>query len=256
MTEQQEADPSERLPGKQRTPIIRSSNMTLFFMKKLVFTCLVVLILAQLGCSMTRDTQPPRTATEQMLIGQAVVVAVEQHDFQPLADRQVHLDTQYLDRVDQGFLVGEVRAAILRAGGRLSESASGAEVIFELRSPGIGIDQTHSLLGLPAIPIFLPGFGGMETPEIAIYKREWQQGAAGVAFIAYEKATGKALIIADPRYGLSRMDDESLLAIPIRRDRINLPDYMDEVQQGGNPGGLTPATTSPRPVEPIEVETQ
>jgi hypothetical protein len=59
-----------------------------------------------IGCGTTRMSDTQRTATEQLLISNAVDQAVSQIDFRPLAGKRVYFDAQYLDgTVDKGYVV-------------------------------------------------------------------------------------------------------------------------------------------------------
>src|SRR5215471_20738167 len=70
-----------------------------------------------MGCGTTRMTDTQRTATEQLLISNAVDQTVSQLDFRILAGKSVYLDPQYLDNVaDRGYLVSSLRQQLLACG--------------------------------------------------------------------------------------------------------------------------------------------
>ena len=48
------------------------------------------------GCGTTKWSDSPRTATEQLLISDAVDRAISEIDFSALAERSVYLDTRYI----------------------------------------------------------------------------------------------------------------------------------------------------------------
>src|SRR6266404_9480553 len=67
---------------------------------------LAAIMLAGSGCGTTRMSDTQRTATEQLLISNAVDQTVSQLDFRFLAGNSVFLDPQFLDNVtDRGYLV-------------------------------------------------------------------------------------------------------------------------------------------------------
>src|SRR6516225_2644969 len=78
--------------------------------------CLAFAILLSplLGCGTTRMSDTQRTATEQLLISNAIDQAVSQVDFRPLAGKSVYFDPQYLEgTVDRGYLVSSLRQHLL-----------------------------------------------------------------------------------------------------------------------------------------------
>ena len=176
---------------------------------------LLTLLATMSGCATIRVTDPPRTATEQFLIRQAAQQSVAQLSFDPLRDRTVYVETTYLSSVDNpstdvSFLLGELRARILTVGARLMNRREDAQVILEIRSPGMGIDRIEFLLGIPGL--YLNGQTNaagvpVATPELAILKSTKQRGFASVAFVAYWKDTGELVYQSGPFVGRTLRDD-------------------------------------------------
>jgi hypothetical protein len=61
------------------------------------------------GCATIRVTDPPRTATEQFLMSEAITRATAQLNFDALRDRKVWVETAYLSGAEQVTVNGEVR---------------------------------------------------------------------------------------------------------------------------------------------------
>src|SRR5437660_5867557 len=97
------------------------------------FTCRIyvaLLLAVALGCGTTRMTDTQRTATEQLLISNAIDQAVSQLDVRPLTGADVFLDVQPLDSaVDKGYLVSSLRQHLLANGCRLLEDRGRATLI-------------------------------------------------------------------------------------------------------------------------------
>ncbi len=178
----------------------------------------IVLLAAGQGCATIRITDPPRTATEQFLLTAAVTEAVAQLSADPLRDRLVWVEPQYLSDTRErsgeiSFLIGEVRARLLESGVRLVEKREAAEVVLEIRSGGLGIDRLDFLLGIPSG--YIPGVSGqvgsegvpIATPELAIVKTTRQNGFASVAFVAYISKTGELLATSGPFVGRTHRED-------------------------------------------------
>jgi len=181
------------------------------------------------GCATIRVTDPPRTATEQFLMSQAVTSALEQLKLEGLRDRKIWLETGYFTGAEQvivngeirqrlftspeqAFAAGELRERLLVAGARLVQDKKEAEIIIEVRSGGIGVDHLENLIGLPALAVTnaLTGTSTpvpFATPEIAIYKNTRQRGFASISFVAYRAATGELLTSSGPYIGRTIRDD-------------------------------------------------
>ncbi|MGE5297273.1 MAG: DUF6655 family protein [Solirubrobacterales bacterium] len=173
-----------------------------------------ILILMLCGCATQRVTDPQRTATEQFLISEAVREAVAPLSFDILHGRQVFVDDRFFTSSDKAFVLGELRAKLLLAGVQLTLDVRDAEIILEVRSPGVGIDRYDSLIGIPAIGAVAgtaSTTGGVPasivTPEVAIVKEIRQVSFAGVAYVAYWSNTGEVAASGGPSIGRAYRDD-------------------------------------------------
>jgi hypothetical protein len=191
---------------------------------------LLLLLCCGPGCATIRVTDPPRTATEQFLMSQAISSALEQLNLAGLRDRKVWLETGYFTGAEQVIVNGEIRqrlfttpeqafaAAELRerllvAGARLVQDKKEAEIIVEMRSGGIGIDRLENLIGLPALALgsSLTGTSAanipFSTPELSIYKNTRQRGFASISIVAFRATTGELLTSSGPYIGRTIRDD-------------------------------------------------
>jgi hypothetical protein len=145
------------------------------------------------GCGTTRRSDSKRTATEQLLISDAVERAVMQIDMRPLAGQTVFLDTTILDDVSDGkYLASALKHQLLASGCRLAAKQDDADIVVEARAGAIGTDRNSVLLGIPATSIEVAG-NGTAIPEMAIFKRTDQRGVAEVNLFAYERASGRPI---------------------------------------------------------------
>lgn len=145
------------------------------------------------GCGTTRLTDTQRTATEQLLVSNAIDQAVADLNFQCLAGKTVFFDPQYLDgTVDRGYLVSSLRQQLLGCGCNLQEDRNKASYVVEVRSGGVGTDRHALLVGIPQmnVPTFLPGQPS-QIPEIPFAKKTDQEGVAKIAVYAYNRMTGQ-----------------------------------------------------------------
>lgn len=184
----------------------------------------LIFALSGTGCSSVRVTDPPRTATEMLLLSQAAAEAVGQLSAGALRDRRVFVEAAFFvprdnsrnSYADQYFVMGELRAKLLREGVRLVNARENAEIIVEVRSGVLGVDKQNLLVGLPsvALPGFSSGVAGdalgdplIATPEIALLKNIKQDGFASVAIVAYWSDTGELVATSGPFVGRTFRDD-------------------------------------------------
>ena len=171
------------------------------------------------GCTVVRETQPARTATEQLILSHAVIDAVRQIEADAVAGKKVMLDLSYLKIVDLEFTQGELRDRLLQLGAELVADAGAAEIIVEARSLGLGIDDSKTMIGIPAIPIPVPSVGIFKTPELPFYKYDKQHGIAGFSLTGIEAATGKHVFSVGPIIGNAVHSDMSLIGFPLHKNR-------------------------------------
>ena len=168
------------------------------------------------GCANVRITDPARTATEQFLLSQAGVKAVELLSFEAIHGRSAFLDVAHFAPMEKEFVLGEFRAKLLKSGVRVSAKREEAEIILEVRSAGVGIDRYESLFGIPALtaPAGITSTAQVATlitPEIAITKKIRQIGFASVAYVAYWADSGDVIASSGPVIGKTYREDWWLL---------------------------------------------
>lgn len=141
------------------------------------------------GCTSTKQSNTARTATEQMLISNAVDHSLNKVDFRPLHGATVYVEDKHLDCVDKGYIIGSIRHRLLHEKVRLAAKAEDAEVVVEVRSGGVGTDAASSFFGMPEIT--LPGM--LSIPEVKLINRDSQKAVAKIGLVAYETGTKRIL---------------------------------------------------------------
>jgi hypothetical protein len=153
-----------------------------------------MILLPFAGCGTTRSTDTTRTATEQLLISDAIDRAVQSMNFRTLSGQTVFLDdTKLTDTVDKNYYISTLRQQLLANGCDLRDKRDEADFIVEARAGAIGTDRNDLLFGIPSmnvpqIPLVQPVPAAI--PEIPIAKRKDQRGIAKIAVFAYHRATG------------------------------------------------------------------
>jgi hypothetical protein len=147
------------------------------------------------GCGTTKWSDTPRTATEQLLISDAIDRAISQLDFGPLKGERIYLDTQYLNTtIDKDYLISTLRQHMLASQLTLCPQKDAADYVVEARSGAVGTSRHDLLYGVPAtnLPSISPVPGAPnQIPEIPFAKRTDQMGVAKLAVFAYDNETGE-----------------------------------------------------------------
>jgi hypothetical protein len=198
-----------------------------------------------------------RTATEQMLISDAMDRAISNLDLRALAGRQIYLETAFLrSTVDCEYLISSFRQHALASGCILKAKPEQAEFIVELRAGAVGTDRHDVLFGIPATTVPTGGVGGgtmTMVPEIPFVKKTDQRAVAKVAVFAYSRVTGRPVW----QSGLAPTESTSkslwvLGAGPFRRgsiydgthfagDKVRIP-LVEPGPDHGESGALSVAT--------------
>ncbi|GIW95210.1 MAG: hypothetical protein KatS3mg110_3251 [Pirellulaceae bacterium] len=151
----------------------------------------VLLVVACVGCATTRMTDTPRSAVEQLLVSQAVDLALARVDFAPLAGRKVFVQEKYLDGIDKNYVAASVRHRVLSSGAHLVDKEADADVVVEIRSGGLGTDRTESFIGSPQLAV--PGPMPIQIPEVQVVTNKRQTATAKIGIVAYDARTRQAL---------------------------------------------------------------
>lgn len=161
-------------------------------MKTLANTLLAAVLAAGFsGCVQTRQSEPKRTAVEELLISRAADHALSTADFAGLKDKKVFLEEEYYESNDRHYVLGAIRDFMSLAGALLVDDKKAADIIVEARSGALSIDSGNSLVGFPEMPIPIPFAGTFRTPEVPFYKSERQYSVAKLALLAYDAKTRK-----------------------------------------------------------------
>src|SRR4051794_18182205 len=159
-----------------------------------VSATLALSALLQAGCGTTRSTDTNRTATEQLLVSDAIDRALQSMNLQSLSGQTVFFDDSKLaDIVDKNYLTSSLRQYLLANGCSLKEKRDDADFVVEARAGAVGTDRSDLLFGLPSMNV--PQIALVQPvaaiiPEIPIAKRKDQRGIAKIAVFAYHRQTG------------------------------------------------------------------
>ncbi|MGI6418700.1 MAG: DUF6655 family protein [Thermoguttaceae bacterium] len=158
---------------------------------------IVAIFMACAGCGTTKFTDTSRSATEQLLITDAMDRAVSRLDFRALAGKTAYIDTTALKKItDWEYLVSCIRQHMLANGCLVMEVKEEAEYVLEVRAGAVGTDRHDLLYGVPSVnvPTVFSGFGlPSQIPEMPIIKKTDQRAVVKVSLFAYNRNTGRPI---------------------------------------------------------------
>lgn len=159
--------------------------------------CLGMLFLC--GCGTTTQ----RTATEQLLLSEAVDRSVNQIDFSPLAGRKVFLDTRSLRPAQQGpqliggeYVASALKQKMLAARCLVEETQETADLVVEARIGALATNGHDVVYGLPASnglsaisSAIAAGPALPPIPELSVGRMNVLAGMSKIAVFAYDRET-------------------------------------------------------------------
>ncbi len=164
---------------------------------KLCWPAIFVLLFTAAGCGTSKWTDTGRSATEQLLITDAMDRAVSSLDFRALAGKTAYVESSAVKKLtDSEYLISCLRQHMLASGCVLKDDKAAADYIVEVRAGAIGTDRNDVLYGIPAvnIPTAVPVTGvPSQIPEMPIIKKTDQRAVVKLSLFAYNQKTGRPI---------------------------------------------------------------
>lgn len=139
---------------------------------------------------------------EQLLLSDAVDMAVAQLDFSQFRGKQVYLDTTYLQSikgdcfVNAPYITSALRQQLTAAGGLMQDTRETASIIVEPRVGALGANGHEIIYGIPrnnflnAASTLVPNAPPVPAlPEISVARTDAHSGIAKVMVFAYDRET-------------------------------------------------------------------
>jgi hypothetical protein len=176
------------------------------------FMALILAMPALGACTTMRESSPPRTATEQLLISTAVDRAIAQVNLKIPAGTKVFVKSEQIEGSDGKYAAGEMRDRLLRNGASLVNDKGKADAVVEVRAGALSIDDRQTLVGIDTFDAPVPFAGqAAKIPQIALYKDRVRQGVVKIAAFGYNTSDGKLIDTTDPRFGYSHQYERTVL---------------------------------------------
>lgn len=178
-----------------------------------IFRALVIVTLAISisACTSARVTEPGRVATEQLLHSRAMDRVSAALELRIGTGSKVFVEEKYVEGTDTKYLLASIRDRVLRAGGMLASSRAEADLVLEPRVGAASIDRKTVLLGIPGFSVPVPLAGPLDFPELALFKKDRQQGVVKLAMTSYDAKTGELHQSSDPVISFSERTEWVLL---------------------------------------------
>ncbi len=176
----------------------------------------VILLMAgsALGCSYQRYiTNTARSATEQLLVSQAIERTVAQLEWPAIADRKVAIETVALNESDSVYLKAELNARARSLGATVSP-AGDADWIVVAHAGGMGTVERQAEFGVPSLPT---PFG--VTPSLPFVRIVKQRGYAKVRLVVHD-VEGNLVFESPPVMQRTTFDVYGVLFLAFLRNDI------------------------------------
>lgn len=183
-----------------------------------VFGVLWILIVAS-GCTGSiRSTTTARTPTEILLVSTAAERAVKQYSvYQSLQGAKVAIDDSRFDSVDKPYVMSALRNHLGKNNVTVVAMDKEPQYILEVRNGTLGVYNNEFVLGIPALPVVI-GFAGPEippvvTPELALFRRDSEQGWCKMQLWIYDRTTNQHVSTSNDLWGSCYYNKWTILGI-------------------------------------------
>ena len=151
---------------------------------------LVIIVLMSACSTSHKNTQTPRTAIEQLLLSEAVSTSLPQQMNTPLpipAGAKIAIDTSGIS-LDQRIVEQAMAGWLGQHGYLVQDDKADATYWVNVNVESLGTEYADSFFGIPPIQgSLLP----ISTPELAIYKAQYQTGYVKFHFDIFELPSGR-----------------------------------------------------------------
>ncbi len=164
---------------------------------------LLALMLAP-GCAVSRITTTEQTAVEEALLSASVDRSLDELDLGGHAGRSFFVADGLTHLPEGEYVLAELRRRLLGAGMIEAATRQRAQILITPVVGHLAIDDAHTMIGLPSIPLIVPAVGTIDLPELAIFRTDTQFGRSRIGVFGRDADTGTLLFDAGPVASQSR----------------------------------------------------
>jgi hypothetical protein len=169
--------------------------------------------MALAGCTIERESNPQRTATEELLISGAADAAAERLHLPIEPGTPVFVDAANFEGTDGKYAINAIHEQLLKSGARLMSDRTQADLIVEIRAGALSVDEDEFLIGIPKFEVPVPLTGALTVPEIALFKKGERRGVAKFVATAYRAKSGDFVGATAPQFGFSHKTEWTVLIL-------------------------------------------
>lgn len=136
----------------------------------------LALAMGMAGCVTQRSSTTARTAVEQALLSQAAETSISEITLADVDGKRFHVKEDFFEATDGKYMLAVLNKRLARLGGMPADSEEEAELLIYPAVAHAAVDDTGILLGIPEIPLLIPGMGSVTIPELALFKYSSQKG--------------------------------------------------------------------------------
>ncbi len=178
-------------------------------LKTLILSLIILIIMS--ACSSThKNTQSLRTAVEQLLISEAVITSLPQKAETPLPippGSKVAINTSGIS-LDQHIVRQAVSGWLGQHGYLVQDDKDAATYEVSVMVESLGTEYADTFFGIPPIQ---GGLLPISTPELAIYKAQYQTGYVKFHFDLFELPSGRFVQTTSPFIAEKYYNDYTVL---------------------------------------------
>jgi len=191
---------------------------------------ILVLMLAVLGgCTTNVQTDPSRTATEELLLSTASERAAAKLAPEIAPGAKVFLDNSNFEGTDSKYAIASIRSRMLQRGAKLVDDKKSADVVIETRAGALSTNRKTFMIGIPQFNIPIPlATAPLTFPEIALYGKQEQKAIAKFAITGYDAKKGTLVTAQDPQYGFSHNTKKTVFLFVSWTDSDYLPENAEK----------------------------
>lgn len=164
------------------------------------------------ACTTVTESNPARTATEELLISQAADRAAANLTLKLLKGTKIFVDASNFEGTDSKYAIAAIRESFLKQGASLVDDKKRADTIVEIRAGALSTDKSQMLVGLPQFNVPIPLTSSpLAVPQIALYGKEDQKAVAKFVITGRDAKSGQLNLTEDPQYGFAHRIKRTIL---------------------------------------------
>lgn len=209
-------------------------------MKKYIYCRTITLLLfaGLSGCgTLWKTTSPSQTSLDQVMVStaadRAAYLLTSGYQRQAKTDLPHNLKKCFIvaknfTSTEEQYALQAIRNSFLSTGVVLVDDIKKADTVIEVANGALSVDNTSSLVGIPAMGLPIPLAGTLQIPEIPLYKKATNRALAKFSIAIYDAHSGKVKGTPFTTMGTAKVDSwEVLLFFKFMDNDLQLPNQYE-----------------------------